>query len=95
MVVLSPPLLMICVVCKRLGESQIIENMLCVNFEKLFEALAEWRGRKAGCEEDVGGQAGVHTPQQGGPVFGSPALSLVEPAETVSTNGMASAVTWA
>ena len=85
---------MIYVVCKRLGESQIIEDMLCVNFEKLFEALAEWRGRKAGCEEDVG-PAGVHTPQQGGPVFGTAATSLVEPPKTVSTNGRGGAVTWA
>ena len=95
MVGLSAPLLMICVVCKRLGESQIIEDKLCVNFAEMFEALAERRARKAGCEEDGGGQAGVHTPQQGGPVFGTAALPLVEPAKSVSTNGRVGAVTWA
>ena len=92
---LSAPLLMICVACKRLGKSQIIKDKLGINFGQMFQALAEWRGRKAGCEEDVGGQAGVHTPQQGRPVFGTAALLLVEPAKTVSTNGRAGAVTWA
>ena len=78
---------------KGLVLSQIIKDKLCVNFEQMFQSLAEWVERKAGCEEDEG--PGVHTPQQGGPVFGTAASSLVEPAKTVSTNGRLGAVTWA
>ena len=92
---LSAALSMFSLVCELPGQLQIITETVCVTSKKMFQALPVWEERQRGSEGDEGLPEGVHTPQQGGPLFGTPALSLVESVKTVSTNDSEGAVTWA